>query len=180
MFAGNRLAVVGMGLLICGIMSCVSAVDFLSPEFLSLIEGSQRVANLPTEAPGLLVSVENRTDRLARIDISYRQGDTGMDNYVTYMNPGDKSGQMLICPITEITIGNLADLNASGAAVALIMGASLSSGLANIPFLEVQPFGTILREGVNYDCGDEILFVIQPSGSTVSGYQTVAFIRRAN
>ncbi|GAF86848.1 unnamed protein product, partial [marine sediment metagenome] len=46
-------------------------------------------------------------------------------------------------------------------------------------YIEVEPFGVLLQEGINYDCGDVITFTILPSSATLSGYQSFAFIRRS-
>ena len=53
------------------------------------------------------------------------------------------------------------------------------STAAAIPYIDVEAFGVLLREGVNYDCGDSLLFVVEPSGVTRSGYETIAYFRRA-
>jgi hypothetical protein len=34
-------------------------------------------------------------------------------------------------------------------------------------------------EGINYDCGDGVTFAVQSSGTSSSGYQTFAYIRRS-
>ena len=45
--------------------------------------------------------------------------------------------------------------------------------------IEVEPFGVLLRNGANYDCGDGVTFAVTNSGATLSGYQVFAFIERA-
>jgi len=157
--------------------SCVSPSEFLNPSFLSALGASSSVATLPGEAPGLLVSVENLTNRAVEMVVSYRDGDGDVNNYTTYLDSGDKSAQMLVCPISEITLGNVGDLTMAGVRVALVTDIG-DATINEVPYMDVEPFGRLLRDGVNYDCGDSIEFVVLSSGSSASGYQTVAYFRR--
>jgi hypothetical protein len=72
-----------------------------------------------------------------------------------------------------MTLGDVGNLDATGAIV------RLGGGTADDPYIEVEPFGVLLQEGINYDCGDVITFTILPSSATLSGYQSFAFIRRS-
>jgi hypothetical protein len=47
------------------------------------------------------------------------------------------------------------------------------------PYIDVEPFGIVLQEGLNYECGDAITFSVQRSTETLSGYQIFAYIRSA-
>lgn len=180
MVARSRRAAVGaaLALSILG-AGCSSPLDFLNPTLLSALGAGQRVASLPGDAPGLLVAVRNGTDRWVDMVVSYRDIDDNVVNYTTVVKSGDKTAQMLICPVKELTLGDVANLGTPGVKVYLVSGATGAAGLANAPFLEVDPFGTLLRVGVNYDCGDEVLFTVEPSGAARSGYQTRAEIRRS-
>jgi len=173
-----------MATLLAGLgAGCVSPAEFVSPEFLTALGYSPTVRTLPAEAPGLLVSVENRTGRWAVVAVSYRSGDGSIETYSTRLPAGSRSGQMLLCPVAEITLGSVADLTQPGAIVALstdIFEIEEANGLpTNTPYVIVEPFGVLLREEVNYDCGDELVFVVEPSGQTRSGFQTRALIRRS-
>jgi len=182
----NRLMTATVLLLGAGLCGCGGALNILNPDFLAAVGLGERVAALPGDAPGLLVKVENRTSRWAGVDVSFRDGQDTVDRFTTTLAPGDQNGQMLPCPIKEITLGDVSNLQTPGAVVFL---ADLTTGqqngqqgavtAADAPFIEVDPFGVLLREGVNYDCGDELLFVVQPSGATRSGYQTFVFVRRS-
>ncbi len=178
MSARTRWAVCGAGLfvLMSG-LSCFSPLEFLNPEFVSSLGAQGKVASVPGQAPGLVVTVANRTTRAAEITISYRDAEDAVQNYTTYLEPGDSSGQMLICSITEITIGSVTDLHASGARVALVEG-QVGGDLNSVPTIDVEAFGTLLREGVNYECGDAINFVLRASGSTRSGFDEIAYFQR--
>ncbi len=180
MKARGVLAVVAVSLALGGPgAGCISPAEFVNPELVSALVGGQSVAVLPGTAPGLLVWVENRTNRQAEVVISYRDANDSVKSYTTAVSAGDKSGQMLICPVKEITLGSVSDLTQPGAHVALSENIDVSVPAAAIPYIDVEAFGVLLREGVNYDCGDSLLFVVQPSGMTRSGYETIAFFRRA-
>ncbi|MCK4340935.1 MAG: hypothetical protein KAY37_04350 [Phycisphaerae bacterium] len=182
MYARNGLAVVGICLVLSGVgTGCISPGDILNPELISLVGAQRQIAVLPGDAPGLLVWVENRTDRLAEIVVSYRDGDDNIDSYTTYLNAGDKSGQMLVCPVAEITLGSVTDLTQAGARVALVTEAYGS--VDTMPYMDVEAFGRLLQDGINYNCGDSLEFVVRPSSTSPpspSGYQTIAFFRRAS
>ena len=83
------------------------------------------------------------------------------------------TGRAVNCPVTEITLGDIADLSQTGALV------RLGDGTPDDPFVEVEPFGILFKVGANYDCGDSVTFAVVPSAQTASGYQTIAFVQRA-
>lgn len=181
-----RLSVAMFGAVLLAVPpGCTAVTDFINPELLTSLTGGQIVNSLPDEAPGLLVSVENRTSRWAELTVSYRMADGGVETYTTSLNPGNKSGQMLVCPVEEITLGSVSDLDATGAVVALMQDTSdlevdeTTGRFIGLPLIEVEPFGVLLREGVNYDCGDSVLFVVRSSAQAPSGYETIAFFRRS-
>ncbi len=164
---------------------CSTPLNLLNPDFAAAIGLGEQVASLPGDAPGLLVTVQNRTSRWVGMTVSFRDGNNNVDQFTETLAPMDNSGQMLPCPITEITLGDVANLQQSGAVVYLadLSTTTNNQGTAvtaeNAPFVAVEPFGTLLREGVNYDCGDKLIFVVEPSGATLSGFQTLVYIRRS-
>lgn len=162
------------GLVLVG--GCADPTEILNPEFVdNLGRGSGNVASLPGDAPGLAVFVENQTTRWISAAVSYRDGDGNARSFTQVVGPGERTGQMLVCQIQEITLGNVSDLDAVGAVVYLSDPATGS--LADSPFVEVEPFGLLLRSGVNYECGDGVDFIVRPSSNTASGYQTYARLR---
>jgi len=180
MFSRSGLAVAGVGVaLVVALAGCGTLTGFLNPDFLSALGSGTQIASLPGDAPGLLISVENRTDRWVQIMVSYRDADETVQNFTSMVAPEDKTSQMLVCPITEITMGDVGDLSQAGAVVFLMDDVVDSGELLNAPYLEVDPFGVLLREGVNYDCGDELLFTVKSSSQTRSNYQTFVYIRRS-
>jgi hypothetical protein len=164
------VSVVLVGALMGG---CPDFSALLNPQFQYDVGASKPVANLPGEAPALLVAVENRTNRTVEMVVSYRDIDQAVHSFTEVLDPGQKSAQALACPVPEITLGDVANLDQVGARV------RLGTGLPTDPFIEVEPFGVLLVNEANYNCGDEVRFVVQASGATSSGYQTIAYIQRA-
>ncbi len=170
---------------VCGMVmaGCISPTEFVNPELLTALGASQGVRTLPSEAPGLLVSVENRTGQLTSVAISYRGSGQGVKSYTVMLQAQQHSAQLLVCPVTEITLGDVTNLGQSGAWVVLqdVPAVTLdqAGAPANVPFIDVEPFGVLLRAGVNYDCGDELQFLVEPSGATRSGFGTEVLIRRS-
>ena len=153
---------------------CVgNLTNLFNDEFLNQLGVTQRAASLPGSAPAIVVQVENRTDRTIDAVVSMRMGGDNVDSFVTNVPPGASTGRAIICPVTEITLGDIADLTRVGAVV------RLGDGTANDPTIDVEPFGVLLKEGANYDCGDSITFAVVQSSQTQSGYQTIVFLQRA-
>ena len=153
MLARIRLAAAVGGLVASlWLIGCTGALQGLfAEEFLGAIGGGSSVASVPGDAPALLVAVENRTDRIVEADLSYRSEGTGVETVGYLVSPGDSTAQALICPIEELTLGDVADSSAVGARVRLGDGGEYD------PYIEVEPFGVIMREGSNFDCGDSIV-----------------------
>ena len=153
---------------------CAGAIQGLfDEEFLAAVAGGGAVASLPGDAPALLVAVDNRTDRTIEAMVMYRDADGVIESYTTVILPLETTARALICPIEEITLGDLSDSSAIGVEV------RLGNGSVDDPYIEVEPFGVVLQEGVNYDCGDALTFAVRPSTINPSGYQTLVEIRRA-
>ena len=156
------------------LFGCVGITDFFQPEFLEALQGTSHVASLPGDAPALLVEVENGTDRVVVAMVSYRASDGNLDSFTAFIEPFDSTAQALICPIADITLGELNNTSAVGARILL------GAGSLNDPYIEVEPFEAMLHAGIDYDCGDAITFAVQPSNETLSGYRIYAYIRRAD
>ena len=152
---------------------CTAVQGLFDEQFLSALGAGTGVASLPGDAPALLVAVENGTDRVVVAVVSYRGSSGETRSFTTLVEPFEQTAQALVCPIEEITLGDVSNGNAIGAVV------RLGNGTAADPFIEVEPFGVLLQEGVNYDCGDGLTFSVQPSTATLSGYQTFVSIRHA-
>ncbi|NLG44583.1 MAG: hypothetical protein GX547_15175 [Phycisphaerae bacterium] len=147
-----------------------SPADFLNEQFLASIVGSS-ATTLPGNAPALLVAVENQTGRPAAVQVAYRDANNALRQYTAALEPGQRTAKALMCPVSEITVGDLSDPLVTGAWIEMANGGA---------FIEVEPFGRVLKTPQNYDCGDGITFVLQPSGATRSGYQLFAYVQRAS
>lgn len=150
-----------------------SAAALFDPGFLSAVGLGQSAATLPGDAPALVVALENRINAPVTATISFRGSNNQVQTYVANAGAGEKTARALVCTVSELTVGNIADLNEIGVIV------TLGDGQPGDPTLDVEPFGVLLREGANYDCGDAVTFAVLPSGATRSGYQVYAFIQRA-
>ena len=162
-------ALLAIALCLCG---CPSIQEFLNPTFFQSLGIGKVAADAPGEAPAIIIEVENGTERVMEFRLTWRDGDGQIHERTGILGVGDKYSEALICPIEEMTLGDVGNLNAIGAIV------RLGSGTAFDAFIEVEPFGVLLQEEINYDCGDVITFTVLPSSVTLSGYQSFAFIRR--
>jgi len=167
-------ATTGLLVAACLLAGCAAVGSLFNPEFLTALSGSSQAASLPGDAPALVVAVENATNRPAEALVSYRTTAEGVDSFWATVEPYSKTAQALACPVEEITLGLLSDPGEPGVYI------RLGGGTVNDPYIEVEPFGVILKDGINYDCGDSLTFRVQPSGATRSGYQTYVYIRRAS
>jgi hypothetical protein len=169
----RRAAAIG-GLLVCiALVGCSDLNNLLNEEFLSALGANSRAANVPGDAPALLVALENRTARTVEMRLTWRDEDNRVHERLRTLPPGTDIAEAVICPVEELTLGDVGDLTQPGAFV------RLGNGGSNDPFIEVEAFGFMLVEGANYNCGDAVTFAVQASSATLSGYQIFAFIRRA-
>jgi len=152
---------------------CVGIGEFLSPSFTQALGLGARAATLPGEAPVIVLEVENRSGRVIEFRLTWRDSEGEIQERTRTLGVGAKFSEALICPVEETTLGDVSNLDATGAIV------RLGGGTASDPFIEVEPFGVLLQEGINYDCGDSVTFSVQQSGDTLSGYRVFAFIRRS-
>ena len=161
-------------LIVAGAAGCAGDItNLFNDEFLNQLGVTQRAATLPGAAPAIVVHVENRTNRTIDAVVSMRLGGDDVDSFLTNVPPGGSTGRVVLCPVTEITLGDIADLGRVGAVV------RLGDGTPDDPTIEVEPFGVLFKDGANYDCGDSITFAVVQSSNTASGYQTIAFVQRA-
>jgi hypothetical protein len=145
----------------------------LNQDFLAAAGFGQQAAGLPGEAPAIVIGVENRTDRVIEARLSWRDVEERVNESTYVVIERAKLANALVCSIPELTIGDVNDRERIGAAV------RLGAGGANDPFIEVEAFGRILQEGIDYACGDEITFVVIYSTNTRSGFQIIAEIKHA-
>lgn len=175
-----RAAIVAPPLLVGALLAggCPSPTEVLNPTFLNAVGLGERVASLPGEAPAIVLEVENGTDRVVEFRVTWRDAEQNIHEQTGSLAPGQKYAEALFCPVEELTLGDVSNLDATGVVVRLGDGSGIAA-YAGGPLIEVEPFGVLLQEGINYECGDNVTFRILPSQVTLSQYQTFAFIRRS-
>jgi hypothetical protein len=172
----RRRTIALAGALLAGILAaggCADIQNLFNPAFLQAVGAGEAAATFPGEAPAIVIEVDNGTQRVIEFRVTWRDIDGEIQERTEALGLGAKYAEALICPIEEMTLGDVGNLDATGAIV------RLGGGTADDPYIEVEPFGVLLQEGINYDCGDVITFTILPSSATLSGYQSFAFIRRS-
>ncbi len=162
-----------LGLL--GTAGCISPLEIFSDDFLRAFGAVPSAASLPGEAPSLVIGVQNDTGRVIEYQLSFRNS-AGEIDVRSGALPATGDGVVVstaqFCPVTEVTLGDVSNLSATGAVV------RLGTGLATDPFVQVEPFGILLQEGVQFSCGDRITFRVATSSATPSGYRVFATIER--
>lgn len=148
--------------------------NLLNPNFLAEVTDTTSPASLPGQARSILVTFESRLNNPTQFTISYRTLNNEIPApFSGSITPNSQLATAIACPILEITCGDITDLSAGGVFV------GLAGQTDNDPFIAVEPFGILLREGVNYECGDGVTFVVLESQATASGYRVLAFVEEA-
>lgn len=157
---------------------CLSPADVLNENFLQAVGLDLPAQRLPGEAPVIVLGISNETSFAIEAQLAWRDDEGEVQTFAPVVFPEEFGGSSVFlisefCPIQEITLGSISDLSSTGAVV------RLGAGSANDPFIEVEPFGILLREGVHYNCGDRIVFSVRPSNATPSGFRIFAEIERS-
>lgn len=148
--------------------------EFIDPAFLNSLGIGTQPVTTPGEAPAVILEIENKTSFVIEANLAWRTTDSGtVEQRPVSIGSSEKYSELVFCPLTRVTLGELGDSEAIGAIV------RYGAGTAADPFVEVEPFGRDLVVNVNYDCGDVVTFTVLPSSQTLSGYQIFAFIRRS-
>lgn len=167
-----------IGCLVAGLSAalpgCSLASGLLDPGLLDALGVGSRAASIPQEAPAVIIAFENRTNRPATATISYRIGTDRVLTSTIDALPGDKLSEAFVCPVSEVTLGDVSNLDESGVVI------RLGNGTPADPTIAVEAFGVLLRENQNYSCGDSITFTVSPSADTRSGFRAFAFVQRAD
>ena len=152
---------------------CTSAVSLFNPDFVQALGLSSRAASLPGEAPSIVLGVRNETSRTVEFLLTWRNGDGDVFQSSPVVGTGQEVLLSEFCPITEITLGDVSNLSATGAVV------RLGDGALDDAFIEVEPFGILLQSGIHYDCGDRIVFSVRTSAATLTGFRVFAEVQRS-
>ncbi len=153
---------------------CIPPSELFNPDFTqALLGGGASVAAAPGEAPLMVMEVENATRHVIEYRLTWRDMDGMIQERTGVLGVGDKYAEAVVCPVQEMTLGDVSNLSATSAIV------RLGEGGATDPYIEVDAFGVLLQEGINYNCGDVVTFRVMQSEAALSGYQVFAFVRRA-
>lgn len=152
---------------------CLSATSLLNPELLTSLGVTARASDLPGEAPAVVFEVSNQTGRTVEFLLSWRDANNEVQQRRRTLPPGETFSEVVVCPASAVTLGDVSNLETVGARV------RLGNGTQNDAFIEVEPFGVLLQDGINYNCGDVVTFSVQRSNATDSGFRIFAFIRRS-
>lgn len=162
------------------LLSLAGCGEILNPQVVSTALGTGGPAvSLPGDAPALRVGVENRTARTVQMLVSWRDADDQVQQSLFTLQAGASNSQAVVCSVPELTLGDVGNLESIGAVVVLGSGTVGGDGTPIDPVIDVEPFGVLLREGANYNCGDYVNFAVVRSSATRSGYQVIAFIQRS-
>jgi len=124
----------------------------------------------PLQGDEIFIVIDNRTPNMIDAQVSYRTSAGFADSYVMDVPPGGRHARYLVCGTTEITLGNVDDETVSGVSV------RLGAGSVSDPRVAVEPLEELLTHGVDYECGDEIAFIVMTSRETESGYTVMVTI----
>ncbi|MCA9242759.1 MAG: hypothetical protein KDA32_02300 [Phycisphaerales bacterium] len=151
-----------------------TGVSFFNPDFLSALGVGAGVAQLPGDSPAIVIRIENSSGRPIVFELSWRDEMGRVERRDGVLGIVETFGEVVVCPVQDLTLGDVTDREQPGAYVLL------GDGQVTDPFIEVEAFGIILQDEVNFNCGDVITFEVTSSGTSPSGYQVLARISRAN
>lgn len=162
------------------VMGCITPTELFDADFLQAIGVQSAAARLPGDTPSVVIGVRNDTSFRIEAQLSWRDGQGDVHTFAqsVFPNEGATMGTPVLlsefCPVTELTLGDVSDLSATGAVV------RLGNGSLADPFVQVEPFGVLLKEGVHYECGDRVVFSIRETTATPSGFQIFAEVERSD
>ncbi len=149
-----------------------TGLPFLNPDFINAIGFGSGAAQFPGDSPAVLIRIENKAGRPIVFELSWRDEGGRVERREGVLGVVEEFGEVVVCPVQDVTLGDVTDREQPGAFVLL------GDGLVTDPFIEVEPFGIILQDTVNFGCGDVITFEVTSSGASASGYQVQARINR--
>ncbi len=142
---------------------CSLASQSLNPQFMEVL-GTPFAPIAPGTAPFVLIRNINMTDERVLFSFEWVPAGTLASAVTGFNLPPDEDGGVLVtCPVSQITLGSLDNPNAPGALV--IFDDNTRQ--------EIPSLGKNLREGIDYFCGDVVIFATVRDSSTVGGYSTI-------
>ncbi len=137
--------------------------DSLNPQFMEVL-GTPYAPVAPGTAPFVVIRVLNMTDHQVIFYISIEPANGEPIQPITAnVNSGFDGGMALSCPIPRITLGDVTNRDATGALIVFDENTRQ----------EIPALSKILRDGIDYFCGDLIVFAAIKDNSTVGGYSLI-------
>lgn len=126
----------------------------LNPTFVSQLSGGSTVPLAPGDTPFVHVLVINATEELiVDVQFGFTPEFQGFNSaLVGGILPGQQSGFLLACPVSQIGLGDPTDLGAP--AVTLTTAEDVE---INVP---PAAFPLVVRNGTDFSCGDTVVFTI--------------------
>ena len=159
---GFRLAGALGAIMGCGLGGQELLVNSLNPQFAQRLGlPLSPVPLAPGDEPFLVARVLNMTDQFAVARLSWE--DSTGEAFVSRalnLTPGSGVGLVLECDVPRLTVGDVKNVGVSGVSVVL----------ANNTRIEVLPQTRALEDGIDYLCGDLVIFALVDTPLTPSGY----------
>jgi len=153
-------AILGAAIAVGG---CNLVSQSLNPQFMEVL-GTPFAPIAPGTAPFVLIRNINMTDQRVLFNFEWiPAGTLASANFGFNVSAGLDGGVLVTCPVSQMTLGDLDNPTATGALV--IFDDNTRQ--------EIPPLGRILREGIDYFCGDVVIFAAVRDTSTVGGYSTI-------
>ncbi|MFQ6048680.1 MAG: hypothetical protein ACE5K7_04880 [Phycisphaerae bacterium] len=160
---GGLIGVVGLVAVLAGCSSGVIS-DSLNPQFMEVL-GTPFAPVAPGTKPFLVLRVVNMTPLRALMTLSWQLSEdpATVGNFQFNLDSDTDSAVVLSCPVARATLGDVQNRDATGALIILDDNTRQ----------EVPALKKILLNGVDYFCGDVIIFVLMQDPSTVGGYSVI-------
>ncbi|HUW84624.1 MAG TPA: hypothetical protein VMZ31_17725 [Phycisphaerae bacterium] len=153
-------AILGVAIALGG---CSLASQSLNPQFMEVL-GTPFAPIAPGTAPFVLIRNINMTDHRVLFRFEWIPAGTLASAASGFnVSAGLDGGILVSCPVSQITLGSLDNPTTAGALV--IFDDNTRQ--------EIPPLGRNLREGIDYFCGDVVIFAAVRDSSTVGGYSTI-------
>lgn len=145
------------------VLGCTNIVSSsLNPQFLEVL-GTPYAPVAPGTAPFVVARVLNMTDHRVLFFVSFEPTSQEPGTFTFNVDADTDSGLVFSCPTHRLTLGDITNRDATGALIIFD-----DNTRQEIPALR-----KILRNGIDYFCGDLIVFAAIKDSSTVGGYSLI-------
>ena len=145
------------------ILGCGVASESLNPQFMAVL-GTPFAPVAPGNAPFVVARVVNMTPENVYFNLSWEP--SGAENPMTFWFttlPDTDGAVVLSCPIDRLTIGDTRNPSTPGALLVF----------DNNVRQEIPTLNKVLLNGLDYFCGDLVIFAVVKDSSVVGGYSVI-------